>query len=217
MGFYRFLDAFNSHGVKASIAVNSAIAERYPSIISDIVSEGHEIIAHGRDMNDVIATGIAEDEERRIIDESLETLERISGTRPRGWMSIARSQSFNTPGLLKAAGIEYMCDWVNDDLPYAFRSGFGEILSIPYNHELSDRQIITVQQHSAESYVEQMKDACDWLASEKVPRILPLHVTPYILGLPYRMAAFEELLGWLSKREDTEFLTASGLAMPYLS
>ncbi len=196
IGFYRLLDAFAKAGVKVSIATNSAIAERYPSIIADIVAGGHEIIAHSTDMNGTIASGLPEEKERALINTALDTLERVSGTRPTGWLSIARSQSWNTPHLLKDAGVRYCCDWVNDELPYRFENG---LINLPLNHELSDRQIITVQQQSADSYAQQMLDAYDWLALEG-RRMLPMHVTPYIMGLPYRIDAFERLLADLQKR-----------------
>jgi allantoinase len=202
IGFYRLLDAFAKAGVRASIAVNSTIAERYPQIIDDIVSAGHEIIAHSTDMNGTIASGLPIDEERALIRKSLDTLEQVSGTRPKGWLSIARSQSWNTPDLLRAAGVTYCCDWVNDELPYKFNNG---LINLPLNHELSDRQIINVQQHSADSYVSQALDAFDWLSAEgekNEGRMLPLHITPYILGLPYRISAFEKLLGELVSRPE---------------
>ncbi len=203
IGFYRLLDAFAKAGVKASIATNSAIAARYPQIIADIVAAGHEIIAHSTDMNGTIASGVPIEEERALIDQSLNVLEQVSGKRPKGWLSIARSQSWNTADLLKAAGVTYCCDWVNDELPYQFNNG---LVNLPLNHELSDRQIITIQQHSADSYAEQITDAADWLTGEG-GRVLPLHITPYITGLPYRIGAFEKLLATLSARGDTWFAT----------
>jgi allantoinase len=198
IGFYRLLDAFATAGVTASIAVNSAIAERYPQIIADIVAGGHEIIAHSTDMNGTIASGLPIEEERALIATSLNVLERASGIRPTGWLSIARSQSWNTIDLLREAGVNYTCDWVNDELPYRFTNG---LINLPLNHELSDRQIINVQQQPVDSYVQQMTDAFDWLAGEG-GRILPLHITPYIMGLPYRIAAFEKLLSTLAARPE---------------
>ena len=201
VGFYRLLDAFAKAGVTASIATNAAIAERYPQVIADIVGAGHEVIAHSTDMNGTIASGLPIAEERALIEQSLDTLERVSGTRPTGWLSIARSQSWNTSDLLRAAGVTYACDWVNDELPYAFKNG---LINLPLNHELSDRQIITVQQQSADSYAQQIIDAFDWLAGEGT-RILPLHITPYIMGLPYRIGAFERLLGELKSQPGAWF------------
>jgi hypothetical protein len=207
VGFYRLLDAFARAGVRVSVACNAAIAERYPQVIADIVAAGHEIVAHSTDMNGTIASGMAIEEERALIALSLDTLERVSGVRPRGWLSIARSQSWHTPDLLREAGLIYGCDWVNDELPYRFANG---LINLPLNHELSDRQIVTVQQQSADSYAEQVLDAFDWLAGEAEGyrgRMLPLHVTPYIMGLPYRIGAFETLLAALTARPEAWFAT----------
>ena len=202
VGVYRLLDALAKSGMRASFATNAAIAERYPELITDIVAGGHEIIAHSTDMNGTIASGLPVAEERALIETSLDTLEAATGTRPAGWLSIARSQSWNTPDLLRAAGVKYCCDWVNDELPWRFNNG---LINLPLNHELSDRQIITVQQQSADSYAETMRDAFDWLAGEAARfggRMLPLHLTPYIMGLPYRIGALEALLTDLASRPE---------------
>lgn len=216
VGFYRLLDAFAATGVKATIAVNSAIADRYPSIIADILADGHEIIAHSTDMNGTIASTLSEEEERELILTARDSLARVMGKAPRGWQSIARSQSWNTPRLLVEAGFEYMCDWVNDDLPYWANTTAGRIISVPFNHELSDRQMIAVQQQTMDSVAQQFEDALAWLKAEAVRydagRVLPFTLTPYITGLPYRMDAFEALLGRLTSDEATWFATAGELA-----
>ena len=206
VGVYRLIDAFAKAGMRASFATNGAIAERYPELVADIVAAGHEIIAHATDMNGTIATGVPVYEERILIGKSLDALEAATGVRPKGWLSIARSQSWNTPDLLKEAGVRYCCDWVNDELPFRFNNG---LINLPLNHELSDRQIITVQQHSADSYAQQMRDAFDWLAGEGTGRVLPLHLTPYILGLPYRISALEGLLCDLVARRQSWTATGS--------
>ncbi|MCP8890747.1 hypothetical protein [Sphingomonas faeni] len=82
-------------------------------------------------------------------------------------------------------------------------------MNVPLNHELSDRQILNVQQQSVDSYAEQILDAHYWLSAEAAMqgggRLLPLHLTPYIIGLPYRMDAFEALLAELAVRSTTWF------------
>ena len=212
IGLFRLLDAFEAVGARVSIACNGSIATRYPAIIEALAKGGHEIIAHSTDMNGTIASGLPEDDERALIASSLDALEAASGTRPRGWLSIARSQSFATPRLLAEAGLDYMCDWVNDELPYTMSTEAGGIVNIPLNHELSDRQIINVQQQSVDSYAQQMRDAYGWLADEAVTnggRMLPFHLTPYIMGLPYRIDAFEALVRWLSEQPGAWFATGS--------
>jgi hypothetical protein len=218
VGFYRLLDAFEHAGVRVSVAANGAIAERYPSLIADVLAAGHEIVAHSTDMNGTIASGLGETEERALIARSLDSLEKASGARPRGWLSLARSQSWDTPRLLAEAGLNYVCDWPNDELPYRMNTSAGDIVNLPLNHELSDRQVITVQQQSADSYAGQLKDAYAWLASEADSyggRMLPLHLTPYIIGLPYRISALEELLQWLAGQPGAWFGTADEIVQSW--
>lgn len=205
VGVYRLLDALSRAGIRASFAMNSAIAERYPELARTIDAEGHEIIAHGRTMNDVIATGGAEGAEREIISQSLDSIQNVCGVRPRGWASVARSQSWDTLSHLAEAGIVYQCDWPNDDLPYWQQSERGAIGNMPLNHELSDRQILIVQQQSTQSYVQQISDAADFLSAEAQThgaRMLGLQLTPYIAALPYRIDLVDVMLRDLAAREN---------------
>lgn len=167
IGFYRLLDAFAKVGARVSVATNGAIAERYPRIIADIVAAGHEIVAHSTDMNGTIATGLSIDDERALIATSLDTLERATGTRPSGWLSIARSESWNTPDLLRAAGVDYTCDWVNDELPWRFANG---LVNLPINHQLGDRQILSVQQQSSTITLNRsLTRSTGWQGSQRQP------------------------------------------------
>ncbi|MGB7370066.1 polysaccharide deacetylase family protein [Erythrobacter sp.] len=206
VGAWRLLDAFAQAGVSASFAVNAAVAERYPELVEAVQAGGHEIIAHSTDMNGTIDASLGKKAERELIADAMTRLERATGTRPEGWLSIARQQSFSTLDILKDEGLTYCCDWVNDELPYRFANG---LIDLPLNHELSDRQIIAVQQQSADSWAQSMRDAFDWLAHEarqlEGGRMLPIHLTPYIMGLPYRIAALEDLLSDLAGREAAWF------------
>lgn len=83
VGVYRFLDAFAAAGVRASFAVNAAIAQRYPELIAAIVAGGHEIIAHSTDMNGTIASGLPVAEEAALIAASCDGLMAATGTRRR--------------------------------------------------------------------------------------------------------------------------------------
>ncbi|MEM7688843.1 MAG: polysaccharide deacetylase family protein [Pseudomonadota bacterium] len=210
VGVWRMLDAFKAAGVKASFATNAAIAERYPELIEAVLADGHEIIAHSTDMNGTITSDLAKEDERALIADCLSRIEAACGVKPAGWHSIARSQSFNTLDLLAEHGLKYTCDWVNDELPYRMNNG---VVNLPLNTELSDRMIVATQQHSAQGWAQMMRDSFDWLAAEAKGtaytkgggRMLPMQLTPYIMGLPYRIGALEELLTDLVAREDAWF------------
>ena len=55
-----------------------------------------------------------------------------------------------------------MCDWINDDMPFQFRTGAGEITAMPLSTELEDRFIIMANGHSEAEYAEQIMDAFDF-------------------------------------------------------
>ena len=206
VGVWRMLDALAKVGAKASFAMNAAVAERYPALLRAVLDGGHEVIAHSTDMNGTIDSSLPEAQERALIGDAVARLAAASGEQPKGWLSIARSQSFHTLNILKDNGLNYCCDWVNDELPYRMANG---LINLPLNHELSDRTIISVQQQSADSWAQSLEDAFDWLAREAAEtgggRMLPIHVTPYVMGLPYRIAAFERLLTRLDARQECWF------------
>ncbi len=214
LGVPRLLAALAKVDATASFAMNSRWATRFPALTAQILAAGHEIVAHSTDMNGTIATGLAETDERALIAASLDELAAATGARPQGWLSIAHSQSWNTPRLLAEAGVGYCLDWVNDELPYRMTTPAGPLVNLPLNHELSDRQVIGTCQQSAESFAEQLRDAYVWLDGEvdaNGGRMLPIHLTPYISALPYRIDAIEALLAWLAAQPGAWFARADAV------
>ena len=217
VGLFRFLDAFDALGVKATVAMNAAIADRYPFVAREVAAAGHEIVAHSTDMNGLQYGGMDQAEERRLIGDTLDTLERVAGTRPRGWRSVAQSESENTLMLLAEHGVDYVCDWVNDELPYPMSpgqmtGGGRTITALPVNHEISDRQIFVTCQHSQDAFVAQLQDQVKLLSKEADTyggRMMTLTLTPYITGLPYRIRCLKEALSFIMDQEGVWSATGS--------
>lgn len=207
---FRFFNLFEQLGIKANFAVNSAVAERYPVLIEEINRRGHEIVAHGVDMDTLHYGGMDEATERAQVEESVTKLRQISGQSVLGWMSPAVSESFQTPDLLTEYGIKYVCDWANDDLPYPIQTRNGTLIAMPVSQEINDRQIIVNYHHDEASFVQQIKDQFDWLYAEAQQyggRILSLTVHPYIMGLPYRIHALREALSYIMQHQDAVAMT----------
>ena len=47
----------------------------------------------------------------------METLRDFTGKKPKGWLGPGLTETWETLELLKEEGIEYVCDWVNDEQP----------------------------------------------------------------------------------------------------
>ena len=205
VGIYRLMRAFDRFGIRPSWAVNAAIVERLPGLMADIAARGEEVIAHGYDMDSPHYGGMDEAIERTLIDRSLGLLRGAVKTPVTGWLSPGKSQSVRTPELLCAAGIEYLCDWPNDDMPYPFRTDAGPLVAMPHSTDLDDRQIIVDYRHHEGAFVEQVCDHYRYVSREAAAqggRILSLNLHPWTIGQSHRIAALEEILGFLAGQDD---------------
>lgn len=197
VGIYRMLEAFDRYKVKPTFAMNAQVAERYPYLVETLRSRGDEIIGHSWNMDTAHAGGLAPEEEKALVARSLDRLRILTGQKVRGWVSPGRLNSPITPDLLAEHGIEYFCDWVNDDMPYPFHTRAGDLWAMPLPTELEDRLLIVENFHSEQSYAEQMIDAATMLLAEAQTqggRILGLSVHPWVLGQPHRIKYFEQVL-----------------------
>jgi peptidoglycan/xylan/chitin deacetylase (PgdA/CDA1 family) len=211
VGIFRVMKALDRFGVRASVAANAAVATRYPSLITACVDRGWEVIAHGLDMDHLHVEGLPVAEERKLVDETLATLRRVSGQAVRGWLSPARSESFATLDLVAAAGCAYVCDWVNDDMPYAMRTASGTLHSMPLSNDIDDYAILVQNRHSEDAFAQQVCDQFDLLYREAASaggRIMTLSLHPWVIGQPYRIAALESALAHMLGKTEVWAATA---------
>ena len=202
IGIYRFLKAFDQHGVKPTFAMNTRLAETNPYLLNRIVERGDEITCHGYHMDAIHWNGLGKDVENELIKTSLESLRKLTGQEIKGWLSPAKNESDHTPDLLAANGIEYFSDWVNDDMPYQFRTSNGELTAMPLTTETEDHFVINGNKHSEDSWVEQVCDAADFLRKEadtQGGRILALNIHPWLMGQPHRIAKLEKALEYITQ------------------
>lgn len=206
VGVFRVLDALRNHGLQASLAVNGELAERYPALLRRLQATGFELLGHGWSMDSVHYGGLDPEREREWIRRSLATLAPYASQPIRGWLSPARSQSEQTPELLRAAGIDWCADWVNDELPYAFNTGNGPLSMLPLSLELEDRFIVGENLHAESEYADQVIDACDFLLEEARRtghgRLLALNIHPWVMGQPHRIKHLQRVFAHLAAHSD---------------
>jgi len=199
---FRVLRALDALGLRASFAVNARVAERHPSLVQIIQEQGHEILGHGLDMDHPHHGELAVEAERELIASSLAILRASGVPEIRGWLSPGRSESLVTPDLIAAAGVEYFCDWANDDMPYRFRTSAGPLIAMPLSADLDDRQSIVEFCHSEQDFKLQVLDQYGFLKRESESqggRILSLTLHPWVIGQPHRIAVLEQTLKTLAQ------------------
>ncbi len=212
VGIYRLMQALDRHGIRATAAVNAAVAVRYPSLIQACLKRGWEIMANGLDMDHLHHGGLPEADERRWIGQTLDILRDATGAAVRGWLSPAKSESFVTPDLLAEAGIDYLCDWVNDDMPYAMRTRAGGLHAMPHPIDIDDTTILVQNHHTEDDFRDALIDQFDLLYREATPdngRIMAISLHPWVIGQPYRIGALEEALAHIMRHRGVWAATGS--------
>jgi peptidoglycan/xylan/chitin deacetylase (PgdA/CDA1 family) len=202
VGIYRVLDALDHAGLKASFAINACLAEQHPQLMRTVLARDEEVLAHSWSMDTPHAGGLAEAVEAALVSRTMQVWHDM-GLRPRGWLSPGKLQSPNTPELLRQHGIDYQCDWVNDELPYRFHTAVGDLWSLPLSTELEDRFVIMDNLHAESEWADQVTDAFDLLLAESRAeggRMLSLSLHPWVIGQPHRMRHLERVLAHLSSR-----------------
>ncbi len=214
VGIYRFLKAFDQHNLTPTFAMNTRLAERLPYLVGTLKERQNEILCHGYDMDSLHYGGQDLKEEKALIRKSLDGLRELTGQEIKGWISPAKNESANTPDILAANGISYFCDWVNDDMPYDFKTKNGILTAMPLPTELDDYFIINHNLHSAQDWAEQVEDAFEFLLKESTSgggRILSLNIHPWVLGQPHRIQYLERVLELLGNHEEVWIASASAI------
>jgi allantoinase len=197
VGIFRIMRALERHAIPASVAVNAAVATRYPALLQSCVERGWEVIANGLDMDHLHHGALPEQEERDTIRRTLDVLRKASDQPVRGWLSPAKSESAATLRLLAESGVDYVCDWVNDDMPYRMATESGPLHAMPHPIDIDDHTILVQNHHSEDDFVHALCDQFDTLyreAETQGGRIMSVSLHPWVIGQPYRIGALEEAL-----------------------
>ena len=197
VGVQRVLKALDAASVTPTFAVNTRLFERNPLLREQIAERGDEVMCHSWSMDTVHAGGLDEGEEKELVQRSLGRLRELTGQPVRGWLSPGKLESPNTLDLIAAEGVSYVCDWVNDEVPYRYNTASGDLWSMPLSTEISDTFTLVDNLHSEESWADQVCDAADLLhaeAKEQGGRILTLTLTPWLVGQPHRIKHVERVL-----------------------
>lgn len=216
VGFWRLAEIFDRHGIRASVLLNSEVVEQYPQIIEAGVQRDWAWLAHGK-TNSTLHTGYEPDQERAILTDIVDTIEKGTGTRPQGWMGPGLTETFHTPRLLSELGLSYVLDWTNDDQPYPLK--VPGMLSVPYTVELNDLGIFTTHGWTGPDFVQALKDQFDVLYAESATsgRVMSLALHPFVIGQAFRAKYLDEALSYIAGHDGVWLTTSDDIAAHYRS
>ncbi len=112
VGVWRFFDALAQRRLRATFALNGSVVQLYPAVCEAAHAAGWDFMGHGfvqKPMHKV-------DDQRAAIRDTMAAIAGVTGRNPRGWESPGLTETLETADLLAEAGIEYVADWVLDDI-----------------------------------------------------------------------------------------------------
>ncbi len=171
---------------------------------------GWEFIGHGMHQK---ATNHVEGGEAGLIAACLDKIQRFSGVRPRGWLSPGLRETVETPDLLKRAGVDYVCDWVVDDIPSYLSTVYGPLVAMPYNLEVNDSIVYAVERHATGELLSRVRRTLRCFEAEcgEQVRVLAIGLHPHLIAVPHRIGELREALDLLRGSAHTVFTTGSAI------
>ena len=203
VGVFRLLDTLERHGIPVTVAVDKLTAVHYPWLIGHLTQRGCELVGHGVAASRLITSKLSAEAEAEIINDCLDTLERLSGNQPSGWFSPEGVESPRTPELLAAAGVNYLCDWPNDEQPYKMTTPVGDLVSLPLFLEVDDEFALWHRRASLASWEGMIVAAATRLHmdGQTSARHMMLTLRPWLTGQPFRIRSLDRALSQVMQLE----------------
>src|SRR5258708_155036 len=113
VGFWRLLNALKSAGVVPTMSINAKVCETYPEVAAAAREAGWEFMAHS-----YVQMPIQQIEDQRaVIRQSIDIIERFTGKRPTGCLGPGRMQTFHTLDYVAEQGLPWSCHCALHDHP----------------------------------------------------------------------------------------------------
>jgi peptidoglycan/xylan/chitin deacetylase (PgdA/CDA1 family) len=199
IGVFRIMEVLHRYGIRATATVNADIVDHHPQILEDALKQDWELMGHNL-TNHTRLTGMNPEQEREVIEGSLEKLERFSGRRPRGWLGSGLAETWNTLDILAQAGVEYVSDWVNDDQPYYMQTQPHKLVYLPYSYEINDSPQLYYRDRSIDEFEQMIRYQFDVLYHEgaQSSRVMAICLHPYLIGVPHRIGGLDRALKYIT-------------------
>jgi peptidoglycan/xylan/chitin deacetylase (PgdA/CDA1 family) len=212
VGVWRLMEVMEKHRVRGTVALNGEVVRYYPRIMQEVGRLQWELMGHGL-TNSAMLTGLRKDDEASVIAQTRQMIEQ-QGQRMRGWLGPGLTETWNTLDLLRAQGVEYVCDWVNDDLPYRMNNG---LYAIPYSIELNDMPLFNMPSIDIEDFHRRICETFDVLYEEgaRNGRVMGIALHPFLIGAPHRIRYLDKALGHIAAHDKVWFALGSEIIEAY--
>lgn len=211
VGVWRILKALKQARFKATFFATALALQKNSAATSAIVNAGHEVCDHGLRWTEHYRFGY--DEEKRIIKQSVDLIESLTGRKPVGFY--AREPSVNTVKIVQElSNFIYDSDDYSDDVPHRYE-GDG-ILLRPYAPDANDFHFQSPMHRFSTSsdFFTYLKDTFDVLhrESRSSPKMMSVGLHCRVSGRPGRISALTNFLSYVRKFSDVWVATREEIA-----
>ncbi|ETO94149.1 polysaccharide deacetylase family protein [Legionella oakridgensis] len=203
-GIWRLMRLFDQNNIPVTFFITGYALTLNPVFCDYLRETNHEIAGHGWRWIDYAT--IPKEEERKHIQNCIQTIQKLTGKDVNGWYSGRRSE--HTRQLLREiGGFIYDSDSYSDDLPYFEH----DHLIIPYTLDCNDFRFTTSPGFSmANDFLTHLKYAFTYLYEEKRPALMTIGLHSRISGHPGRCMAIKHFIEfiktfsnvWIARRID---------------
>lgn len=219
VGVWRMFKLFEEMNAPFSITINAKTALERPEIIAYANERKWEIVAHNYEQGELLTRHTFDiGKERELIAATLAVYEKVVGRKAKGWLSSSLRGTPNTPDLVAEQGLQFFCDYMNDDQPYLIQTPSGPIVNVPYSIEINDFTFFHRRAMSTWDAARMLKDQFDELYKEGADsgRLMNIGLHPHVSGHAHRMPCFREFLTHAKKHPDVWWTTREELSSWYL-
>ena len=235
VGAHRILDLLASHALPSTWFIPGHTIDTYPDVCKRVAAAGHEIGYHGY-CHEAPSSRRDEADERRILERSIECIERIGGKAPKGhrlpggnpgtrWVKMLLEHGFSYDSSMAPKDYEpsYMRlgDIPRTDGPYEFGKPI-DLVILPFDWILDDWPYFNYEPRGGRQRLRAPSDVYEVWADEftylheKVGEgvyVLTMH--PQCIGKGSRMLMLERLIAFIRSHDGVTFRTMSEVADAY--
>ena len=214
-GLPRILRLLDQHQMPASFFIPAVSALLHPQMVPDIQAKGmHEIGIHGW-IHERLPTLNNEQEEQRLLDQSLEALTRLMGKRPVGYRAPSWKFSKYTLAQITKAGFLYDSSLMASDDAYEINLDGKPtgLVELPIERIVDDAPYFGASDGSMpspEHVLEVFTSEFDVAYDERGLYVLTMH--PHIMGHRSRVAILDRLIRHMKGKPGVWFATHEDIA-----
>ncbi len=220
VGIWRLCRLFDQFRINVTFNACALALERNPPLCEWLRARDHDILGHGfrwYGPDTTIGAKMTKDGERDEIRKAVESVQKTTGQRLRGWMVRSFPTEHTRELLVEEGGFLYDSDSTNDEFPYFVKVLGTAFLVVPYTKVYNDtRYLIAPTYATPRHFFETLKGGLDYLLEEArragAGRMMSVGIHPRWSGQAVRASAIRDFIAYAREQDGVRFVRRNDIA-----